>query len=124
MIDFCHISIHLHRVEAKRWPWPLDFVRGPLDLGDPVARLATGLFWSHITETKIFCFSKVKTLTKMCQICLNLYHLDNRFFFKCPRGGPPYPMVIHSLAIEGPLEICCGPQDFKKPLISTMHLHY
>ena len=74
----------------------LDFVRGSLDLGDPVARLATGLFWSHTTETKIFCFSKVKTLTKMYQICLDLNDLDNRFFvvfFKFPRGGPSYPLT-------------------------------
>ena len=63
-----------------RWLCPLDFVRGPLDLGDPVARLATGLFWSHTTETKIFYLSKVKTLTKMCQICLDVHDLDNRLF--------------------------------------------
>ena len=78
------------------------------------------------TETKIFWSSKVKTLTKMCQICLDLHHLDNRFFFKFPRGGPPDPMVIHSmnLAIEGPLEIAVAHCIFKKSLISTMHLHY
>ena len=92
----------------------MDFVRGPLDLGDPVARLATGLFWSHTTETKIFCFSKVKTLTKMCQICLDLHYLANRFF-KNPQEGPPHPIVIHSvnLAIEGPLQIAVGRWIFK-----------
>ena len=78
------------------------------------------------TETKIFWSSKVKTLTKMCQICLDLHHLDNRFFFKFPRGRPPDHMVIHSMnfAIEGPLVIAVAQWIKIKHLISTMHLHY
>ena len=48
-------------------------------------------------------------MATMCQICLDLYHLDNRF----PGKDPPYPIVNMNLAIEGHLEIAVGHLIFK-----------
>ena len=82
--------------------------------GAPRTLLAPMTQYIEATETKIFWSSKVKTLTKICQICLDLHHLDNRFS-NFPGEDPLTPMVIHSmnLAIEGPLEIAVGHWIFK-----------
>ena len=52
-------------VEAKRWPWPLDFVRGSLDLGVWWPDWPLGFFGVKQLKPKILWFTKVKRLPDM-----------------------------------------------------------
>ena len=69
--------------------------------GAPRTLLAPMTQYIEATETKIFWSSKVKTLTKMCQICLDLHHLDN-CFSNFTGEDPLTPMVIHSMNLTWP----------------------